>query len=143
MSEGLPRVRFLDSVQKAFSNYKDYNGRSRRSEYWFFCLFVCFILVTIEIVMFVLSLIITPLKGKGIYLGLIISIPLLPFYIPLGVRRLHDIGKSGYFLILEIIPIVNFYILYLACLDSVRETNEYGPSPKYSNADPSSLTVAE
>ena len=143
MSEGLPRVRFLDSVQKAFSNYKDYNGRSRRSEYWFFALFVCFVFVTFEIVFFVLSLIIPPLKDIGSYLGFVIFIPLLPFFIPLGVRRLHDVGKTGYFMFLLLIPIVGFYILYLASIDSVRETNEYGPSPKYSNADPSSLTVAE
>ena len=143
MNEGLPRVRFLDAVQKAFSNYKDYNGRSRRSEYWFFALFVCFVFVTFEIVFFVLSLIIPPLSGIGSYLGLVILIPCLPFSIPLGVRRLHDIGKTGYFMFLLLIPIVGFYILYLASIDSVRETNEYGPSPKYSNADPSSLTVAE
>ena len=143
MNEGLPRVRFLDAVQKAFSNYKDYNGRSRRSEYWFFGLFVCFVLVTFEIVFFVLSLIIPPLRGIGFYLGFVILIPCLPFSIPLGVRRLHDIGKTGYFMFLLLIPIVGFYILYLASIDSVRETNEHGPSPKYSNADPSSLTVAE
>lgn len=51
--------------------------------------------------------------------------------ISLMVRRLHDIGYSGAFIFLSMIPFARIYLLYLLCLDSQESANEYGPSPKY------------
>ena len=52
--------------------------------------------------------------------------------IALEVRRLHDIGKSGWYILIAIIPVAGFFILiYYHCLDSEERQNEYGPSPKY------------
>lgn len=50
--------------------------------------------------------------------------------IAVGVRRLHDIGKSGWWLLLALIPIVNLVLIYFYILDSQAGTNEYGPNPK-------------
>ena len=143
MSEGLPRIRFSEAIKKGFSGYRDYNGRSRRSELWFFFLFQIIILLCVVIIFGILAAIITSLSGKTIYFGIVTILLLLPFNIPLGVRRLHDIGKNGYFLLIALIPIIDLYIIYLFSIDSVMITNEYGPSPKYSTTDPSSLNIAE
>ena len=57
------------------------------------------------------------------------------FMLPLSVRRLHDTGKSGWFILLGLIPFVGGIILLIFfCMDSQPETNEYGPSPKYSGS---------
>ncbi|MDR2934962.1 MAG: DUF805 domain-containing protein, partial [Candidatus Adiutrix sp.] len=49
----------------------------------------------------------------------------------LGIRRLHDIGKSGWWLLLLLIPLVGaIIILVFLCLDSQPGENQYGPNPK-------------
>ena len=48
-----------------------------------------------------------------------------------SVRRLHDIGYSGAFILLDLVPFASLYLLYLHCIDSEEGTNPYGPSPKY------------
>lgn len=62
----------------------------------------------------------------GIILGLALLVPTLA----VGARRLHDIGKSGWFLLLGLIPLVNFYLIYLLAQDGVPGANEYGANPK-------------
>ena len=53
---------------------------------------------------------------------------------PLAVRRLHDTGKTGWWLLLILTGIGAIVLLIFFCLDSDQQTNEYGPSPKYSGA---------
>jgi uncharacterized membrane protein YhaH (DUF805 family) len=96
--------------------YADFNGRARRSEYWYFAL--CSFLISI-----ILALI-------GFYagftlLGNLYSLAVLIPSIAVGVRRMHDVGKSGWYLI---IPIYN---LVLACTDGQHGPNQYGPDPKH------------
>ena len=96
-------------------NYSAFSGRARRSEYWYFFLFNV-------IISFVLGFI-----GGLAKMPLISTIYTLAVLIPsiaVGVRRMHDVGKSGWFLL---IPIYN---LILACTDSVKGENEYGADPK-------------
>jgi uncharacterized membrane protein YhaH (DUF805 family) len=96
--------------------YVDFNGRSRRSEYWYFTLFT----VIISIVLNVLALQVPALA----ILGLIYSLGVLIPSIAVAIRRMHDVGKSGWYIL---IPIYN---LILACTPGVMGTNEYGPDPK-------------
>jgi len=51
-------------------------------------------------------------------------------YIGVGIRRLHDVNKSGWFLLLGLIPLVNFYLLYLLVIEGTIGDNQYGPDPK-------------
>ena len=107
---------------KVLQNYATFSGRARRSEYWYFALFNIIISIGFG---FVCGLMQVP-QLANIY-TLAILIP----SIAVGVRRMHDVGKSGWFLL---IPIYNFI---LACTDGVKGDNEYGADPKAElNADP-------
>ncbi len=123
--EANPQVGFIDAIKLAFKNYINFNGRSRRSELWWFFLFN----IIIQIIISILANLITKYL---IYLSYIyVLIAFLPS-LGLGVRRLHDIGKSGWYIFIAFIPLVGaFILLYFYCLDSENQSNEYGESPKY------------
>jgi uncharacterized membrane protein YhaH (DUF805 family) len=100
---------------KVLQNYATFSGRARRSEYWYFFLFN----VTISLVL--------GFVGRVVEAPIISSIYSLAVLIPgiaVGVRRMHDVGKSGWFLL---IPIYNFI---LAVTDGDTGNNEYGDDPK-------------
>ena len=100
---------------KVLKNYATFTGRARRSEYWYFFLFNV-------IISFVLGFI-----GGLMEIPVIANIYSLAVLIPaiaVGVRRMHDVGKSGWFLL---IPIYNFI---LAVTDGDTGSNEYGDDPK-------------
>lgn len=65
----------------------------------------------------------------------------LAFFLPalgVSVRRLHDVGKSGWWYLIAFVPLVGgIYLLYLSCKDSEYGENEYGPNPKGLNGDSS------
>lgn len=104
-------------------NYANFKGRARRKEYWMFFLFnMLFVFVT-AVIDFVLG--IFPLMYV-IYL-LAVLIPSLAVF----VRRLHDIGKSGWWFFISFIPIIGaIWLLVLLCTDGNPGENSYGPSPK-------------
>ncbi len=98
-----------------FENYLNFNGRARRSEYWWFFL------------MNLISIIILIIIGGYIHFPFLVTIYQLGILIPslaVGVRRMHDVGKSGWFLLIPI------YSLILACTEGEYGENEYGEDPK-------------
>jgi len=105
---------------KVLQNYAEFNGRARRSEYWYFALFST-----------IISLGLTFLGGmfNTELLANIYSLAVLVPSIAVGIRRMHDVGKSGWFIL---IPIYN---LILACTDGEKGTNQYGPDPKNPEVD--------
>lgn len=109
---------------KVLQNYANFNGRARRSEYWYFVLFN-----------FLISIVLGFIGGAiGFELiGTLYSLAVLLPSLAVAVRRMHDVGKSGWFIL---IPIYN---LILACTDSQVGENEYGPNPKDSVANPDIL----
>jgi uncharacterized membrane protein YhaH (DUF805 family) len=111
---------FIDSVKLTFSRYTDFEGRSTRSEYWYFVLFNVLIqIIASGIDDFVLS------SEIGILSGIVGLIMLLPG-IAVSIRRLHDIGKSGWFLLLVLIPLIGALILiYFFVQPSKDEGNPY------------------
>ncbi len=130
-----PSVGFMEAVKKAFDGKCDYDSRSRRSEYWFFALFVFLVELVVGIVVGVIFGLIGIPKVATIIMGVIGLIIFFLFVLPLAVRRLHDTGKSGWFMLLGLIPVIGGIILLIFfCLDSQAESNEYGPSPKYSGS---------
>ena len=122
-----PQLGFVDAVKICLTEkYCDFNGRARRSEYWWFCL--C---------NFVLSYVVNLIGGLisptvGMVLTCIVTLGLLLPGLGVCARRLHDIGKSGWLVLLALIPLVGAIILIVwFCKDSDRGSNAYGPSPKY------------
>ncbi len=114
-------MNFIDAVKKCISNYANFNGRARRSEYWWFFLF-SFILRIISMLIDI-SILNTSPDGIGV-LSTIVGLGLLIPSIAVAVRRVHDVGKSGWFIL---IPIYN---LVLFCTNGDAGTNEYGSDPK-------------
>ncbi len=111
------------------NHYADFNGRARRSEYWYYTLVV----VLISMVFSTLQRV----TGWNIfaYLSSIVSLALLVPGLAICWRRLHDIGKSGgnYFFVL--IPLVGWILMIVwLCQDSQPGENQYGPNPKEKNA---------
>ena len=102
---------FLEAVKTCFGKYATFSGRARRSEYWWFAL-LSFILSFIPVV-------------NMIY-GLAALIP----GIAVCVRRLHDTGRSGWWLLLALVPIVNLILIYFYICDSQPGANQYGENPK-------------
>jgi uncharacterized membrane protein YhaH (DUF805 family) len=118
-------------------NYAIFSGRARRSEYWYFVLFnVIFAFAAILLdhafgTTFTIDTINGPINSLYGYFYLAY---LLLIFIPglaVLVRRLHDIGKSGWFILVSLIPIAGaIWLLVLLCTDSTQGINKYGPNPK-------------
>ncbi len=119
--KSLPQVSFGESIKICFSKYATFSGRARRSEYWYFVLFN-----------FIVGLILSVIPFLGWILGIIYSLATIIPSLAVNVRRLHDIGKSGWFLLLFLIPIIGAIVIFIFTLfDSEKEENQYGPSTKY------------
>lgn len=115
---------------KVLKNYAVFSGRARRKEYWMFVLFhfiISFVLALID------NFIGTGYEAGG---GIISSLYALAVFIPslaVSVRRLHDIGKSGWWLLIGFIPLIGIiWLLILHATDSDYGDNKYGPNPKAS-----------
>jgi uncharacterized membrane protein YhaH (DUF805 family) len=114
---------------KALQNYANFSGRARRSEYWYFVLFNSFF----SLVAFFLDNIFgTAIEGVGY--GPIYGLFALAVFLPglaVTVRRLHDVGKSGWMFFIILLPLIGaFWALILLCTDSQQGTNKWGQNPK-------------
>ncbi|MDE7409555.1 MAG: DUF805 domain-containing protein [Muribaculaceae bacterium] len=118
------QVTFKEAVVSAIQqNYCNFSGRASRSEYWWFCLFN-FILSTVIGIAFCWS------QDTLNIVSCIVNLALLLPSLGLAVRRLHDIDKSGWWLLIALIPIIGWILLIVwYCKDSQMETNQYGPVP--------------
>ena len=120
--------------------YADFSGRSRRKEYWMFALFLLVLNVALSIVLSVVAGGAAVAGGDGgalaalggsLLLLLIIGLAFLVPSIAVAVRRFHDQDKSGWFVLLGLIPYVGFIIvLVMMCLEGTKGPNRYGPDPK-------------
>ncbi len=114
---------------KVLSQYADFNGRARRKEYWMFVLFNMIFAVVAMLLDNALGL-----AMENIGYGPIYGIYILAMFIPglaVAVRRLHDIGKSGWMMFVALIPLVgSIWLLVLMATGSQEGSNEYGDNPK-------------
>jgi uncharacterized membrane protein YhaH (DUF805 family) len=123
------------------NNYNVFSGRSRRAEYWYFTLVSTIIsLITVVIdkalgteVHYTIATqpglepIVMDYGYINIVYGLFVFLPSLA----VSVRRMHDVGKSGWMLFINLIPILGWiYYIVLLCRDSEPGDNQYGPNPK-------------
>lgn len=111
--------------------YADFQGRSRRKEYWMFILFQILLLVPLMLIAIALD---SGGSEGGIVLVGLIGLFVLGFLVPtlaVQVRRFHDQDKSGWFVLLGVIPYIGgFIMLVFMCLEGTRGTNRFGPDPK-------------
>jgi len=112
-----------------FKKYATFTGRSRRKEFWQFVLFV----FLVQVVLGVLDRM-TGTYSEGAefgFLGGAFSLFVLIPSIAVTVRRLHDIGRTGWWILIYLLPFIGAIVmLVFMVLDSQPETNQYGPSPK-------------
>lgn len=108
---------------QALRKYADFSGRARRKEYWMFVLFniiMSFVIVFLEIA----------IGGFGALYGLYTLAVLLPS-VAVVVRRLHDTGRSGWWLLIGIIPLIGTIVLFIfMVLEGDVDSNEFGVDPK-------------
>ncbi|MEL0638236.1 DUF805 domain-containing protein [Marinomonas sp. TI.3.20] len=108
----------MDYFIGALKKYADFSGRARRKEYWMFIL----IYIIINVVLAVLGLnVISMLVGLGL---------LIPS-ISIAARRLHDTGRSGWWQLIALLPLIGFIVLIVFLVQDGQETNDYGVNPKF------------
>ena len=114
-------------------NYANYSGRARREEYWMFTLFYFIFFIGL----FVFLSILGALLGDDIGVNsgvLILLIFIFAHFIPslaVTIRRLHDTGKSGWYLLLQLIPYIGaLIILIFTVIEGDKNENKWGPNPK-------------
>ncbi len=114
---------------KVLRQYTDFSGRARRKEYWMFALFNLIFAIAATILDNIFGLAIADL-GYGVIYCLYVLAVLIPG-IAVGVRRLHDIGKSGWMYLIIFIPIVGaIWLIVLFCTDGEAGENAWGENPK-------------
>ena len=115
---------------KVLKEYTNFTGRARRQEYWMFVLFQIMAIIVAIIIDNVLGITFTPEFPYGWTYALYALATFLPA-LAVSVRRLHDIGKSGWWYLISLIPFIGgIWLLVLLCYDSVPNDNEWGPNPK-------------
>ena len=114
-------------------NYANFSGRARRKEYWMYVLVQSIIMIGLMILDSVLGLDFE-LQGISLGYGYLYLIGLIVHFIPslaVLVRRLHDVGKSGWFYFIFLIPIIGIiWLLVLYCTEGQKQDNKWGPDPK-------------
>ena len=129
----------MDWYIGCFKKYFEFSGRARRREYWMFTLFHLLALLALGIVSGVFS----AMAGSPIPLLLLLGAYVIGSFVPalaVSVRRLHDTGRHGAWILLNFVPFVSYIgwivILVFDCLDSEQGPNQYGPNPKFPQFTP-------
>ncbi|MCX5810018.1 MAG: DUF805 domain-containing protein [Proteobacteria bacterium] len=114
---------------KALKKYAEFSGRAQRKEYWMFLLFYILIYIAFAIIDGVTGTFSTK-AGMGL-LGGLYAIALLIPCIAVTVRRLHDTNRSGWWILIGLVPLIgNIILLVFMVQDSYPGENRYGPNPK-------------
>jgi uncharacterized membrane protein YhaH (DUF805 family) len=117
-------VDVMESYLKVLREYATFSGRARRREYWMFVLVNIIVAVALSLIDGVLF------DGAMLLSGLYWLAILVPS-LAVGVRRLHDTGRSGWWLLISLVPVVGGLVLFVfTVLDGDPGPNAYGPSPK-------------
>lgn len=112
-------MNFLESIQTCYKKFFDFSGRASKSEYWWFQLY--------NAIIYVLTFV---FQGD---LTLLFSILIIANIIPIwaaAVRRVHDSDKSGWMVLISVIPIIGLYVIVLLIQDGSKGKNRFGAKPK-------------
>ena len=107
---------------EALKKYAEFKGRARRKEYWLFIL--------LYIICYMIAYLIDTVLGTLIIFTAIVTLGLLIPLISVGVRRLHDTDRSGWWYLLGFVPFANIVLLIFFFLDGTLGENRFGPDPK-------------
>ncbi|HMJ31878.1 MAG TPA: DUF805 domain-containing protein [Xanthobacteraceae bacterium] len=115
---------FFEAISSGFRNYVGFSGRAARSEFWYWILFTVLVGIVTSIIDFgVLSSNLTPFSSIW---SLVTFLPSLA----MGVRRLHDTDRSGWWWLLSFIPLIGIIVLIVFwCFEGTRGPNRFGPDP--------------
>lgn len=130
-----------EAVTRVLAKYATFSGRAQRKEYWYYMLAYFLVLMTINILTSAFT------RSTFAETSPIEWIVLLALFMPtlaVSVRRLHDTGRTGWWILLSLIPFVNiigiFVLLFFYAQDSQPRHNVYGPNPKASSSSLSGVT---
>ena len=116
---------YLEVLKK----YAVFSGRARRKEYWMFILFNIIITVVLALIDYLTGTF-SPRAGVGLLGGLYALAVLIPS-LAVTVRRLHDTDRTGWWILIGLIPVIGGIVLLIfMLLDSQSGANQYGPNPK-------------
>ena len=119
-------MNFPDAIASAFRQYATFAGRARRSEFWFFVLFM--------VLAQAIAGAIDEAATNGV-VGGVLSIALLLPSLSVGVRRLHDNGRSGWWILVGLVPVVGWIIMVIwYCQPGETGPNRFGPDPRAGGA---------
>jgi len=133
----------MDSYTKAFKNYAVFSGRTTRKDYWMFVLINFLVSVAIQ------SIFPSTQFGGNVnnQINILASLYSLAVFIPglaILFRRLHDTGRSGWWILISLIPIAGWItIIVFAALKSEDKDNEYGPKQVGQTVPPQAPTTPE
>ena len=112
---------FTDAIRDGFSKYVTFSGRSSRSAYWWWYLFGILVLVV--------SLAIDYALGAGGILYVLVALAMLLPNLAVLVRRLHDAGHSGWWLLIGLLPLIGAIVLLVFTLQGSDQPNQWGNGP--------------
>jgi uncharacterized membrane protein YhaH (DUF805 family) len=114
---------FLAAIRSVFGNYVGFEGRAGRAEYWWWQLFMVLVAVLLGGVTYGLD----PLAQPVGLVGLLLFLPSLA----VAVRRLHDIDRSGWYILVALLPVIGTLILLWWYLKpGTPGPNRFGPDPR-------------
>lgn len=119
---------FTDAIRSVFSQYVGFTGRARRSEFWYFYLFNIILSIVASILQRAISN-----SSSGIITGIVGLAIILPS-LAVAVRRLHDTSRSGWWILIGLIPLIGTIVLIVFYVQDSHADNQYGPSPKGAGA---------
>lgn len=120
---------FTDAVKTCLTEkYCCFSGRARRSEYWYYCLFNFAVSLVVSLIA---NLLFEPQSTGYLLITALVSLALFLPGLGVAVRRLHDTGKSGWYYLMALIPLVGVILLLVKfCTDSQPGENRFGANPK-------------
>jgi uncharacterized membrane protein YhaH (DUF805 family) len=120
---------YLEVLKK----YAVFGGRSRRAEYWYFVLFNLIVFIVLSLIDSLLGTF-NFVSGAGLLSGIYGLAVLIPT-LAVTVRRLHDIDRTGWWILINLIPLIGTIVLLVFALtDGTPGSNQYGPNPKEGTA---------
>ena len=115
---------------KALKKYAVFSGRARRKEYWYFALFSLLIAIVLAIIEGIVGNLDAE-TGVGLFGDIYLLAILIPS-IAVAVRRLHDTDRSGWWLLIALIPLIGPIVIFVFMVqDSKPGENQYGSNSKY------------
>jgi uncharacterized membrane protein YhaH (DUF805 family) len=119
-------MNFVEAIKSGFNKYVTFSGRAARSEYWYWTLFA--------IIADIVAAIINAFVALG-FVGLVVSLALLLPSIAVAIRRLHDLDRTGWWLLLAFTGIGAIVLLVWDCMKGTTGSNRFGADPLGPDAD--------